>query len=87
MQCEECGSSLWKAGETAPAGRYMRIGDASQRVLVLDQPGRLPAAFDGHIALYHQVGFLCACMQRDSLAPRQNQGEKSERASCFLRQS
>ena len=69
MQCEECGSILWKAGETAPAGRYMRIGDAFQRVLVLDQPGPLPAAFDGHIALYHQAGFLCACMQRDSQDP------------------
>ncbi len=63
MQCEECQTTLWKAGEMAPAGRYIRLGDASGRVLVLEQPGVLPAAFDGHIALYHQAGFLCACMQ------------------------
>lgn len=66
MQCEECQTTLWKAGEIAPAGRYIRLGDTSQRVLVLEQPGILPAAFDGHIALYHQAGFLCACMQPSS---------------------
>jgi hypothetical protein len=70
MQCEECKTTLWKAGEMAPAGRYIRLGDVSGRVLVLEQPGPLPAAFDGHIALYHQAGFLCTCMQRsvDDLA-------------------
>lgn len=66
MQCEECQTTLWKAGELAPAGRYIRLGDTSGRVLVLEQPGILPAAFDGHIALYHQAGFLCACMQPSS---------------------
>ena len=66
MQCEECQTTLWKAGEMAPAGRYLRLGDDSQRVLVLEQSGFLPAAFDGHIALYHQAGFLCACMQPGS---------------------
>ena len=35
-------------------------------MLVLEQPGLLPAVFDGHIALYHQAGFRCACMQPDS---------------------
>jgi hypothetical protein len=66
MQCEECQTTLWKAGEIAPAGRYIRLGDTSGRVLVLEQSGPLPAAFDGHIALYHQAGFRCACMQPGS---------------------
>ena len=77
MQCEECQTTLWKAGEMAPAGRYIRQGDASGRVLALEQPGFLPAAFDGHIALYHQAGFQCACMQRvsdDLMPPRRMNG-------------
>jgi hypothetical protein len=70
MHGEECQTTLWKVDEMAPAGRYIRLGDVSQRVLALPQPGLLPAAFDGHGALSHSAGFLCACMQRhlDDLA-------------------
>lgn len=84
MQCEECQTTLWKAGEMAPAGRYIRLGDASGRVLVLEQPGLLPAAFDGHIALYHQAGFRCACMQPgsgDLVPPQADGGVLGERGS------
>lgn len=90
MQCEECQTTLWKAGEMAPAGRYIRLGDASQRVLVLEQPGILPAAFDGHIALYHQAGFLCACMQPgsgDLLLPQADGGVVDEQGSGSPRQT
>lgn len=84
MQCEECQTTLWKAGEMAPAGRYIRLGDTSQRVLVLEQPGILPAAFDGHIALYHQAGFLCACMQLgsgDLMLPQVDRDASRERGA------
>lgn len=85
MQCEECGATLWKAGEMVPAGRYMRLGDASQRVLVLPQPGRLPATFDGRVALYHPAGFLCACMQPgsvDRVLPQAERGISEEQRSA-----
>ena len=90
MQCEECQTTLWKAGELAPVGRYIRLGDTSGRVLVLEQPGILPAAFDGHIALYHQAGFRCACMQPGSGDLALSQGDRGvsgERAPGFPRQT
>lgn len=90
MQCEECQTTLWKAGEMAPAGRYIRLGDVSGQVLVLEQPEVLPAVFDGHIALYHQAGFRCACMQPGSngLMLPQADGEGSrERGSGSCEQT
>lgn len=77
MQCDECQTTLWKAGEMAPAGQYIRLGDESKRILVMERPGLLPAAFDGHIAIYHQAGFLCACIQprsEDLVSPPRNIG-------------
>lgn len=64
MRCEECGTQLWRAGEIAPAGRYVRIDDLFLHVITLDQPGPLPGAFDGHRTLYHDAGFLCPCTQQ-----------------------
>ena len=78
MHCEECGTRLWRAGEIAPAGRYVRLDDPFSQVITLDQPGPLPGAFDGHRTLYHQAGFLCPCMpqapQDEQAIPRSDQG-------------
>jgi hypothetical protein len=52
MLCEGCQAPVWKAGEVAPAGVYVRIDDDSYRQLTLKQDGPLPASFDGHVALY-----------------------------------
>jgi len=41
---------LFLAGHTAPAGTYRQV-ETGQEVR-LDQDGPLPAAFDGHIAVY-----------------------------------
>jgi hypothetical protein len=45
---------LYEAGMPAPAGRYQRI-DGAARVVVLEQPGRLPPSFDGRVALYARI--------------------------------
>lgn len=62
MYCEECGAQLWRAGEVAPSGRYVRVDDPFARVITLDQPGPLPGAFNGHRTLYHQAGSCCTCL-------------------------
>jgi hypothetical protein len=49
---EEYQTSLWKAGEVAPAGTYIRIDAQPYRTVTLDDEGPLPATFDGHIAFY-----------------------------------
>jgi len=49
---EEYQTSLWKAGEVAPAGTYVRIDEHSSRTVTLDDEGPLPATFDGHVACY-----------------------------------
>ncbi len=64
MECEECRITLWQAGEEAPAGRYIRVDDRSYRIVILDQTGRLPPAFDGHIALYQQASILSSRLRR-----------------------
>jgi hypothetical protein len=43
---------IWKAGEIAPAGTYVRIDEPSYRVILLECEGPLPATFDGHVAFY-----------------------------------
>lgn len=43
---------IWKAGEIAPAGMYVRIDEPSSRVVILACEGPLPATCDGHIACY-----------------------------------
>jgi hypothetical protein len=45
---------LYAAGGLAPAGRYRRI-EGHPREVVLTEPGRLPASFDGRVALYARV--------------------------------
>lgn len=67
MQCEECQTPLWKAGEVVPAGTYVRVDDRSYRAVTLKQEGPLPATFDGHVALY--CTSACRCMQRANCQP------------------
>jgi len=43
--------SLFQAGTFVPAGTYRRV-DAPGCDVVLERPDRLPASFDGKIALY-----------------------------------
>ncbi len=64
MQCEECHVPLWRAGEVVPAGVYVRVDDRSYRSITLEHDGPLPAAFDGHIALY----CIAACQCREQMA-------------------
>lgn len=49
---EEHQAPVWKAGEIAPPGIYMRIDDDSYRKITLTREEPLPATFDGHVALY-----------------------------------
>lgn len=62
MKCEECQQELWKAGDIVPAGAYARVDDQSYHVVLLEQAGRLPATFDGHLALY--CASMCRCAMR-----------------------
>jgi hypothetical protein len=64
MHCEECGNVVYQAGETVPAGVYMRIDDGSLRRVALTRRGPLPASFDGHIATYRGAASACACERR-----------------------
>jgi hypothetical protein len=52
MNAEEHGVNLWRAGDVVPAGTYLRVDDDSFRVVILEQEDRLPASYDGHVALY-----------------------------------
>jgi hypothetical protein len=61
MNAEEYGVRLWQAGDSVPAGTYLRVDNNSFRVVVLKQDDRLPASYDGHVALYCQAppaGFM-----------------------------
>lgn len=64
MKCEECQQDLWTAGEMVLAGTYTRVDDHSYRVVILEQEGPLPAAFDGHVALYCSSACRCATHAR-----------------------
>lgn len=64
IQCEECGEHLYRAGEYAPAGTYLRVDDGSFHSLSLSAAGVLPASFDGHVALYQVAASPCACQRR-----------------------
>jgi len=57
--CDECQVRLWKAGEVAPAGIYVRVDDRSYRVVKLKSDGYLPPSFDAHVALYCASPCLC----------------------------
>jgi hypothetical protein len=60
MQRDEYQIPLWKAGELAPAGTYVRIDDLSYKVVILQQKELLPATFDGHIAVYRATTFTAS---------------------------
>jgi hypothetical protein len=45
---------LYVAGSYAPPGRYRRVGPITREV-DLPEGGRLPASFDGAVALYARV--------------------------------
>lgn len=73
MYCEECQMRLWKAGEVAPAGVYVRVDDQSYRTVVLESEGYLPATYDGCVALY--CVSACRCKMpatREQCAARVN---------------
>lgn len=57
MNAEEYGMHVWQAGDSVPAGIYLRVDDASFRVVNLEQEDRLPASYDGHIAWYCRAPF------------------------------
>jgi hypothetical protein len=59
MNAEEYGVHLWRAGDVAPAGIYLRVDDDSFRVVVLEEEGRLPASYDGHVAHYCHAPAMC----------------------------
>lgn len=48
------GGTIYHAGERAPAGQYARI-DRPGAVVTLTQFDRLPASFDGTIAIYAPI--------------------------------
>ena len=52
---EEFQIAIWKAGEIAPAGIYVRIDEPSSRIVTLECEGPLPATFDGHVAYYRAL--------------------------------
>lgn len=52
MWFDEFHVPVWKAGEVAPAGTYVRIDNRSYQQITLEQEGPLPASFDGHRAHY-----------------------------------
>lgn len=68
IQCEECGTHLYQAGERVPAGTYLRVDDGSFQHLHLPSTGPLPASFDGHIALYRAAAAPCVCERRHAEA-------------------
>jgi hypothetical protein len=48
----ELGTPIWRAGELAPPGVYVRVDDGSHRLIRLESAGPLPPSFDGHVACY-----------------------------------
>ncbi len=71
MHCEECNAPLWRAGDAAPPGNYVRIDSPAQEIIALRQGETLPPSFDGHIALYRPSGRACChtCTPASDLLP------------------
>ncbi len=69
--CDECGTRLYQAGERVRAGTYLRVDDESFHPVRIAAGGRLPASFDGHIALYRAAAAPCVCemRHRDLISP------------------
>src|SRR5579859_6810603 len=70
VECEECGTRLYRAGDTVPAGNYVRVDDGSFHPLSLSSVGPLPASFDGHVAQYRAGAAPCLCERRQGEADR-----------------
>lgn len=70
VECEECGTRLYRAGDTAPAGNYVRVDDGSFHPLSLSSVGPLPASFDGRVARYRAAAAPCLCERRQTEADR-----------------
>lgn len=68
MRCDECGISLYEAGDVVPAGVYTRVDDESFRRVTLERAGPLPASFDGHVAEYRAAAATCVCERRHAPA-------------------
>ena len=68
MRCDECGISLYEAGDVVPAGVYTRVDDESFRRVTLECAGPLPASFDGHVAEYRAAAATCVCERRHAPA-------------------
>lgn len=64
MNAEEHGVHVWRAGDIVPAGTYLRVDNNSFRTIVLTQEGRLPASYDGHVALYCRSPAVCLMNQQ-----------------------
>lgn len=77
--CEECGARMFQAGEVAPPGAYVRVDDESFRRVEVGAGERLPASYDGHIALYRLAASPCACQLRRRL-PLQRAATQEESA-------
>ena len=58
MWLNESEVRVWKAGETAPTGVYLRLDNRSYQRVVLLHEGPLPASFDGQVALYRAAPLL-----------------------------
>lgn len=50
---------VYRAGQVVPAGRYTRV-DRWGQIVILRDPDRLPASFDGTVALYRPLPVLTA---------------------------
>jgi hypothetical protein len=70
MHCDECAAPLWRAGESAPPGEYARVDVVTPTIVRLRAHERLPASFDGHIAVYRALGGACThTCKPDGAAP------------------
>ena len=75
MNVEELGVNVWRAGDSVRTGIYLRVDDDSFRVVVMEEEGRLPASYDGHVAHYCRAPAMCLLnvQPEHSLAVPRNQ--------------
>jgi len=79
MTCEECETQLWRAGEIAPPGIYMRADNMLAQPLVLKQADWLPASLDGHVALYRSAQPGCLCHTESCLVAPEHAAPHDDR--------
>jgi hypothetical protein len=84
MNAEEYGTHVWRAGEIVLAGTYLRVDNASFRAVVLEWDGRLPASYDGHVALYCRAPLACSLKPQPGAGGLFNPetGEQGKPISC-----